>query len=210
MVFTDRIEAAELLSDKLQQYADGDGVLLAIPRGGVPLGYVLSKNLNLPLDLVLSKKIGHPNNPEYAIGSVTEDTQILNEHYAAIYQEYIGNETDRLRAELKKKRLDLIGHAALPSVKNKIVIIVDDGVATGSTILASIASLRKQSPSKIVVAVPVSPLDAAKELSQAADEFICLYQPSHFRGVGQFYQHFDQVSDERVKEFMEEIQRGKK
>lgn len=199
MRFKDRIQAAELVTEKLSQYKNSDGIVLAIPRGGVPLGAIVAKHLNLPLNILLSKKIGHPTNKEYAIGAVTLYGEHLNKQASFVSKEYIETEIEKIRKSLLTRQKLFMGHEPLPNLKDKVVIIIDDGIATGETIIAGIQQLRSQQPKKIIVAVPVSPKDSANRISELADEFICLYLPSEFNGVGEFYENFEQVSDNEVK-----------
>lgn len=193
----DRTEAGFLLSEKLKKYQDTNSVILAVPRGGVPVGFVISKTLHLPLDIVLSKKIGHPYNKEFAIGAVSMDSMILDEH-PNIPQEYIDNEIIRLRLLLQEKYELYMGNRKPLDIENKNVILVDDGIATGNTLLACINMLRKKNPAKIIVAVPVLPYDTVPLFKKNADEFIYLIASNYFRGVGGFYEEFNQVEDEEV------------
>lgn len=196
-VLEDRIEAALLLSEKLKKYRNSNSVILAVPRGGVPIGFIIAKNLHLPLDIILSKKIGHPNNKEFAIGAVSMDSIIIDEH-PDVPKEYIEKEVIRLRKLLQQKYSLYMGNRNPIDITGKNVIVVDDGIATGNTILVSIAMLRKKKPAKIIVAVPVIPYDTVKTFEQHTDEFICLIASKYFRGVGGFYQEFPQVEDEEV------------
>lgn len=193
----DRTEAAILLSEKLKKYKNSNSVVLAIPRGGVPLGYIIAKSLQLPLEIVLSKKIGHPSNKEFAIGAVSLDSIILDEH-PEIPKEYIENEIIHLRNTLRQKYKIYRGNHEPISIKDKNIILVDDGIATGNTLLASIAMLRKQQPAKIIVAVPVLPYDTVPIFEKNTDELFYLIASKHFRGVGEFYEDFQQVEDEEV------------
>jgi predicted phosphoribosyltransferase len=193
----DRTEAGFLLSEKLKKYQDTNSVILAVPRGGVPVGFIISKTLHLPLDIVLSKKIGHPNNKEFAIGAVSMDSMILDEH-PEVPKKYIDHEISRLRQLLKEKYELYNGNRKPIDIENKNVILVDDGIATGNTLLASIAMLRKKKPAKIIVAVPVLPYDTVPIFEKNADEFIYLIAASYFRGVGSLYEEFNQVDDEEV------------
>lgn len=204
MRFKDRIQAATHLSEKLLKYKNTDGVVLAIPRGGMPLGAVVSKNLNLPLSILLSKKIGHPANKEYAIGAVTLFGLHLNENAASVSKDYLESETEKIRSNLLSRQNLFLGNKPLPSIKDKIAIIIDDGIATGETIIAGIQQLRSQEPKKIIVAVPVSAKDTAYKIAQQTDEFICLYLPEDFKGVGEFYENFEQVSDDEVIAILKE------
>jgi predicted phosphoribosyltransferase len=196
-ILKDRKEAGMLLSQKLEKYQHTDTIILAVPRGGVPIGYEISKNLHLPLDIILSKKIGHPFNKEFAIGAVSLDSTIIDE-YPDIPKEYIEREIKNLRESMKDKYNLYRDYRKPEDIKGKTVIVVDDGIATGNTLLASLAMLRKRHPKKIIVAVPVVPFDTVKIFEQNTDEFVYLIAPKDFRGVGRFYESFDQVSDEEV------------
>jgi len=196
-ILQDRKEAATLLSDKLEKYQSSDAVILAVPRGGVPIGYEIAKNLHLPLDIILSKKIGHPLNKEFAIGAVSLDSSFIDNH-PDVSAAYIESEIKKLRATLQDKYNLYMGDRNPTDVKGKIVILVDDGIATGNTLLACIAMLRKSKPKKIVVAVPVVPFDTVSAIQQKADEFVYLIASKDFRGVGGFYENFEQVNDDEV------------
>ncbi|WP_426063550.1 phosphoribosyltransferase [Flavobacterium sp. DSP2-3-1] len=193
----DRIEAGLLLSEKLKKYQDTNSVILAVPRGGVPVGIVISKTLHLPLDIVLAKKIGHPSNKEFAIGAVSMDSMILDEH-SDIPKKFIDDEIIRLRQQLDEKYGRYMGNRKPLDLENKNVILVDDGIATGNTLLSCITMLRKKNPSKIIVAVPVIPYDTVPLFEKNADELIYLTASKYFRGVGSFYEEFNQVEDEEV------------
>lgn len=196
-IFANRTEAGILLSEKLLGYKDTDAVVLAIPRGGVPVGYEIATRLQLPLGILLSKKIGHPHNKEYAVGSVSLDSVIVNERIQ-LPEEYIENEIIRLRKLLLEKQLLYMGNEKFPDVEGKNVIVVDDGIATGSTVLVSIAMLRQKNAGKIIVAVPVVPSDNVELFRAKADEFVFLLAPNYFEAVGAFYEVFRQVEDEEV------------
>lgn len=196
-ILKDRIEAGLLLAEKLKKYHNSNSVVLAVPRGGVPIGYEIAKKLQLPLDIVLSKKIGHPNNKEFAIGAVSLDSMIIDEH-PGIPNTYIDEEITRLRKLLKEKYKLYMGNRAPIDIKGKNVILVDDGIATGNTLLASINMLRKSKPAKIIVAVPVLPYSTLNIFEQNTDEFVYLIASRSFRGVGGFYEDFNQVEDNEV------------
>ncbi|MFO0435847.1 MAG: phosphoribosyltransferase, partial [Sphingobacteriaceae bacterium] len=157
-----------------------------------------------PLSILLSKKIGHPANKEYAIGAVTLFGLHLNENAASVSKDYLESETEKIRSNLLSRQNLFLGNKPLPSLKDKIVIIIDDGIATGETIIAGIQQLRSQEPKKIIVAVPVSAKDTAYKIAQQTDEFICLYLPEDFKGVGEFYENFEQVSDDEVIAILKE------
>ncbi|MFV8336091.1 phosphoribosyltransferase [Flavobacterium sp. RSP29] len=196
-ILKDRIEAGLLLSKKLKKYQNSDSIVLAIPRGGVPVGYVIAKNLHLPLDIVFSKKIGHPNNKEFAIGAVSSDSMILNEH-PNVPQKYIDNEIIRLQKLMKDKYELYMGNRKPLDIKGKNIILADDGIATGNTLLACINMLRKKNPAKIIVAIPVIPSDTVPVVEKNTDEFVYLMAPTYFSGVSGFYEEFNQVEDAEV------------
>lgn len=199
-MFTNRYEAGRLLAEELISYKGKNAIILAVPRGGLPIGAVLAKQLRLPLEVVLIKKIGHPFNKEYAIGAVSLTNIILDKQAADISLDYILEETHKLRAILTERHKRFYKTRKPGKIKNKIAIIVDDGIATGNTILATAQFVYEESPSKVIVAVPVAPRSTILKLTSSAyiDEVICLEQPPDFRGVGEFYEDFDQVSDEEA------------
>lgn len=206
MIFQNREEAARKLVGKLKKYKGSNAVVLAIPRGGVPIGLIISRSLDLPLDLVLSKKIGHPFNPEYAIGSVTfEDVEI--DERADVSEQYLVETTQRIRKNLKEKYLKFLNGREPVPLQGKTLIIVDDGLATGRTALGIIKMLRRKQPSKIVLAIPVSPFDTLENIKEYVDEIICLATPENFFAVGQFYHDFSEVTDEVVNELMREAEK---
>jgi putative phosphoribosyl transferase len=200
-MFQDRIDAGLALSQHLQHYKRVDGVMLAVPRGGVPVAFPIAKILELPLEIILSKKIGHPMHKEYAIGAVSLTGKIVAPN-AVASAEYIEQETINIREQLKEMYIKYMGNKKPTPVEGKIVIIVDDGVATGNTLLSTIDIIRNEHPKKVVVAVPVASQQAAKKLSEVTDEFVCAWIPSHFSSVGEFYVDFTQVEDEEVVEML--------
>jgi len=207
MVFSDRKQAGQLLGEKLADFAHREDVLiLAIPRGGVVVGFELAKKLGLPLQVVVTKKIGAPENSELAIGAVAEDGKpIFNEDLVRRLQvtdAYLRAAT----ASVHKKIADYIQqfrHGKVLHVSGKIVIITDDGVATGSTMEAALSWLREQEPTEVILAVPTGARESIEQLKSLADQTIVLDTPEWFSAVGQFYRQFDQVSDEQVKRFLE-------
>lgn len=205
-MFANRKEAGEMLYKELINYKNNENaVIVSIPRGGVSIGYPLSEKLKLPLELVLSKKIGHPLNKEFAIGAVTLESVILDPEVASEVSEfYIENEVDSLRDILRLRQDWYYGFREPMNLKDKIVIIVDDGVATGNTLISSIQLIQKQQPKEIVIALPVAPkstLDKIKKITMV-NNIICLDTPRSFQAVGQFYEDFGQVEDEEVIELM--------
>jgi len=204
-MFTNREEAGKLLVNKLINYKDNkEVVIVAIPRGGVPVGYELTKKLNVPLEIVLSKKIGHPFNKEYAIGAVTLENSILSDAAKEVSPVYIYDETEHVRALLKQRLYLYYGEKKPLPLKDKIVILVDDGIATGNTIISCIQLIQLQKPSKIIVALPVAPNSALRKIREMPEvnEVICLSAPVDFQAVGQFYEEFDQVNDNEVIEIL--------
>jgi len=197
MVFKDRLEAARLLAKKLELYKSLDGIVYAVPRGGVPIGYFIAGHLHFALEVILTKKIGHPINSEYAIGSVSLQGRILDETHD-VPKSYIESETERIREDLERKYRLFMGKRQPLNPEGKIVIVVDDGIATGNTLMASFDILRKKNPKKLIAAVPVIPFNRVKEISRHVDELVYLTSPKEFHGVGQFYENFEQVSDAEV------------
>jgi putative phosphoribosyl transferase len=205
--FTDRIDAGKKLGLSLKHFK-GKGFVLAIPRGGIVVGYVIAKELGLPLDVIIPRKIGAPDNPELAIGAVAEDgTAILDNRlvsYLGISQEYIKEETERQKQEIHRRSKIYRQDAGYPDVKGLDVIVVDDGIATGSTMKAALASVKNRGAASVTVAVPVGPPSTIEELEKMADRVVCLYKPKFFQAIGQFYSDFSQTEDKEVIELLRE------
>lgn len=203
-MFQDRTDAGLQLADNLKQFKNDNVVILAIPRGGLPLGAIVAKSLNAPLDVALSKKIGHPYNKEYAIGAVSLDDIILSD-VPRINKTYIHQETEKIRQKLRKRFNQYYKSSSPLDLKGKIVIIVDDGVATGNTIKITAQMVNKKQPKKVIVAIPVAPRRAIENMkaSNYIDEVICLETPPNFHAVGQFYLEFREVSDEEAIQLLE-------
>jgi putative phosphoribosyl transferase len=203
-MFSNRIEAGIQLAAKLTKFKNQSGVLLAVPRGGVPVAYAIAKELKLPVELLLTKKIGHPMNKEYAIGAAS-----INDYFIAnpedISEEYIKNELYRIRTRLKEMKEKFKKDKEPTNLQDKIVIIIDDGIATGNTLLGTIHLLRKNKPNKIVIAVPVASKKGFNKLLKEVDEIVMIQIPEIFHGVGEFYENFEQVSDKEVINYLQKI-----
>lgn len=200
MLFADRRGAGRALSGVLQEYAGKDTVVLALPRGGVAVAAEVAVALKAPLGLAIVRKIGYPSQEEYAIGAVTESgPPIWNEQERQMVDaEWTDQAVQRARREAKRRRSAYINGRSEPSVANKTVVLVDDGMATGLTMYAAVAELRGRHPARIVVAVPVAPREAIGWLSPRVDEVVVLYAPVLFDAVGNYYRQFGQLSDADV------------
>jgi len=207
VLFQDQISAGRKLAVKLKSYQGKNGVILAIPRGGVATGFGLSQKLRLPLDVIVTRKIGAPDNPELAVGATgeTKDSLWLNKRLIkelGIDRNYLYSEVKIQKLEIKRReRIYRQGKKPL-DLKDKIVILVDDGVATGATMVSAIREARAMKARKVVAATPVASVEAAERLKKEADEFICLQTPALFFSVGQWYQNFRQYSDQEVIKFL--------
>lgn len=206
-MFQNRIDAAKQLVPKLIGYKHNpDALILAIPRGALEIGAVLRDELGLPLDIVVTKKIGAPGNEEYAIGVVGPDgLWEVNESVVKSYgipREYIDDEAKRLQHVIRRRYEDYRGDPNPPDLKDKTCLVVDDGIATGFTTLAAMRYLRRQKPKKIILAVPVAATDSYERLRREVDKLICLDIRDDFYAVGQFYREFPQVSDEEAKKLL--------
>jgi predicted phosphoribosyltransferase len=199
----DRVEAGKRLAAALEGTVGKDGIVLAIPRGGLVVGYEVAKALDILLDVIIPRKMGAPGNSELAIGAMTEDgTIILDERLVKMLQvskQYITEESERQTQEIERRLKLYRGDRPYPNLKDREVIIVDDGIATGSTMEAALLSVRRRGAKKIIVAVPVCPESTMKQLEKKADKVFCLFMPEPFYAIGQFYTLFDQTSDEEVK-----------
>jgi putative phosphoribosyl transferase len=204
-LFRDRIEAGRLLAGKLGEYANCEGVLiLALPRGGVPVGFEVAKSLNAPLDIFVVRKLGLPGDEELAMGAIASgNVRVLNDEVVRSFgvpNSVMDTVAKREEVELQRRERLYRGDAPGPDVAGKTVLLVDDGIATGSTMRAAVAALRRQGPSRIVVAVPVAPPTTCKELQAEADEVVSVIAPENFYAVGQWYEIFDQTTDMQVRE----------
>jgi len=206
MIFKDRHEAGQQLARELSKYKNKkDVIVLGIPRGGVEVAFNIAKTLKIPLSIVVTKKIGHPFESEFAIGAVSPGGHYsINKQYQAEAGEgYIKNTIKELTKEINRRYKEYTNEK-LPKLKNKIVILVDDGLATGFTMLSAVEYVQSQNPKKIIVAIPVAAQDSFEKVKAAANEVVCLQIPVFFAAVGGFYQNFMQLEDEEVKYYLKE------
>jgi putative phosphoribosyl transferase len=208
-MFQDRIEAGLLLAAKLKKYKNREGIVLAVPRGGVPVAYAVAKELNFPIEVILTKKIGHPVNKEYAIGAASLTDYFIIPH-ENVSDEYIEQELKRVRSRLKEMYVRFMGDKEPENLAGKTVIVIDDGIATGNTLLGTIHVLRKGKPGKIIIGVPVASKSAVEKLSKEVDEVVAVLIPEEFYGVGAFYKDFEQVSDDEVMFYLDKLREMKK
>ena len=205
MIFKDRVDAGQQLAQRLTSYSGNKEVLLyALPRGGVVVGAEVAKTIGLPLDVIVTRKIGAPENEEYAIGAMAETGEVIwNEaerfaHDQKVLQKII----DKEKKEATRRIASYRNNRPLPEMKGKTVIIIDDGVATGLTIRAAIAAARHQHAAKIILAVPHGAAETLSELRHEADEVIAIDEPEMYGSVGQYYEVFPQTSDQEVIELL--------
>ena len=211
MVFRDRVEAGRLLASRLTSYRDDpSGLILALPRGGVAVGYELTLALHLPLDVFITRKLSTPENPEYAIGALSETGAIyLNpdavEVFQLSHQELEGFIGDQRREIVRRQQLYRNG-LSLPTLNDRTVILVDDGMATGATFFATIEAVMELSPRRVVAAIPVAPADTIARVRGTVDELVVLSTPEPFMAVGHYYQNFTQVDDAQVLAYLRAAQ----
>jgi putative phosphoribosyl transferase len=206
-VFRDRSEAGRVLAEQLAAYADRpDAIVLALPRGGVPVGYEVAEALHAPLDVFLVRKLGAPGHEELAMGAVaTGGVRVLNEQVvrALHIPDQVIDAVARWELEELARRERLYrGDRPPPDVRRRTVILVDDGLATGATMLAAVRALRQQQPARIVVAVPIASRDTCELLRDEVDDVICAATPDPFYAVGLWYENFEQLTDEEVRELL--------
>jgi putative phosphoribosyl transferase len=207
MLFRDRTEAGRRLAAKLMAYANRSDVLvLALPRGGAPVAYEVAQALHAPLDVFLVRKLGLPGHEELAMGAIASGgTRVLNQEVVSqlnISEEVIENVAAEEQQELTRRERAYRGERPVPNVHDRTVILVDDGLATGSTMRAAVAALRRQNPARIIVAVPVGSHETCAELEREADEVVCAGMPEPFYAVGLWYDDFTQTTDEEVHDLL--------
>jgi predicted phosphoribosyltransferase len=209
MQYLNRKDAGLQLAEKLSPYANRDDVIvLALPRGGVPVAFEVAKALHAPLDVFIVRKLGVPGHSELAMGAIAMGgVTLFNKGIVSdlhISKEEIDTVIAKESQELQRRELAYRGTHTPPNIKHKTVILVDDGIATGASMHVAIDALRRLEPSKIIVAVPVAPTDASDLFSTIADEFICPLVPPHFNAVGQWYEDFTQTEDDEVHTLLAE------
>jgi predicted phosphoribosyltransferase len=204
-MFKDRKDAAFQLAKALEQYKDTEAIVLGIPRGGAETGFYVAKHLNADFSLLVCRKLGHPENPEYAIGAIAEDgTVFLNKHaHIEVSQKVLDKIVEQEKMEIERRIKVLRQGEPLPELKNKTVILVDDGIATGATLSAGIEMCKKQHAARIVVAAPVSAVEKKRALTEEVDDVVILETPVFYRSVSQAYRSFYNLTDREVVQFME-------
>jgi putative phosphoribosyl transferase len=207
VIFTDRVEAGERLAERLRALAGPDAIVLGIPRGGVVVAREVARSLGLPLDVVVPRKLGAPANPELGIGAVAPQARVVDEFLVrrlGVSPEYLERETARQLEEIQR-RVETYREGRPPlDVTGETCIVVDDGVATGSTAEAACLSLQRQGAARVILAVPLAPPETTEKLRACADDVVVLEQPEPFYAVGQWYRNFPQLTDEEVIEALRE------
>lgn len=210
MMFEDRKDAGRRLAKALEKYADEDVIVFALPRGGVVLGAEIARSLGAPLDLIIAKKIGHPRNSEYAIGAMADEGPPLwnPAETQDLEPRWLEEEVKKGRREIERRREIYLGGRAPYHVEGKTAIIVDDGIATGLTMMAAISEMKRRHPRRLIVAIPVTPSSTAQRLSAMVDDLVSLDIDAHYRGtVGAYYEDFNQVEDREVIALLQSIEK---
>ncbi|MBD2346583.1 phosphoribosyltransferase [Anabaena subtropica] len=207
MLFKDRTAAGQVLAKKLADYANRPNILvLALPRGGVPVGFEVAKALNAPLDVLVVRKLGVPDNEELAMGAIASGgVRILNQSIVNQFQipdEVIARVAVQQERELKRRENMYRGDRPFPDLKGQTVILVDDGLATGATMWAAVMSVKQQQPKEVVIAVPVAAPETCEEMQSKVEKIICANTPTPFYSVGLWYEKFPQTTDDEVRELL--------
>jgi predicted phosphoribosyltransferase len=207
-IFQDRRQAGRRLAEELSHYAGRDDVIvLALPRGGVPVGYEVARRIGAPLDVFLVRKLGTPGQPELGMGAIaTGGVRVMNDDVVGslgIAPEQIEQVAEREGEELRRRQEAYRGDRPEPKLEGRVAILVDDGLATGATMKAAVRAVRAQAPQRIVVGVGTAPPRTAEEFRSLVDEFVCLVEPAMFMGVGGSYADFSQTSDAEVRRLLE-------
>ena len=205
MVFESREEAGTLLADQLKKYGK-DCVVLAIPRGGVVVGAQIARALSCPLEVIITRKLSAPNNPELAIGATTSKGGVVLDQELIkrleVTKGYIRSELSRQQKEARRREKVYLKGETI-NITDKTVILVDDGIATGATVETAIQAVKEKLPAKVVLAVPVAPPHTVERLKNEVDELVVLSTPEHFWAIGEFYEHFPQISDGEVVKILQ-------
>ncbi|MGA3004794.1 MAG: phosphoribosyltransferase [Acetobacteraceae bacterium] len=210
MLFDNRRESGRLLAERLLKFKDQHPVVLALPRGGVPVGFEVARALAAPLDLVLVRKIGAPHNEEFAVGAITDGehpTVVIDQHLVRrldISSAYLDEAKTAALAEIERRRHVWLGDRPPVDIAGRTAIVVDDGIATGATMRAALQATRARKPARVVLAVPIAAPDSLDDLRHEADDVVCLDAPENFMAVGQFYRHFPQLRDAEVTALLAE------
>lgn len=205
-LFEDRVDAGRKLAARLEQYRGPETIVLAIPRGGVVIGYQVAEALGAPLDVIVPRKVGAPGQPELAVGAIGDDQVVLDQQiisYLNVPKSYLDEEIERQKREIERRMRLYRGDRPFPDLAGKTVILVDDGMATGSTTLAATRALRARHPGRLILAVPVAPQESVAKLRPEVDEIIVLETPEPFFAVGAWYANFDQTTDEEVIDLLQ-------
>lgn len=206
--FRDRRDAGRRLAERLAVYRGADALVLGVPRGGVPVAYEVARRLGAELDIVVARKLGAPGYPELAIGAVTADGGCVRNDAVidslAVPARYLEEESAAQLAEARRRETTLRGGLPARSAHGRIALVVDDGLATGATMRAAVAAVRRQNPSRLIVAVPVGSREACAALRAEVDELVCLAEPEPFAAVGYYYGHFAATEDDEVRRLLGE------
>ncbi|MBW4559350.1 MAG: phosphoribosyltransferase [Trichormus sp. ATA11-4-KO1] len=207
MLFKNRTAAGQFLAGELADYANrSDVIVLGLPRGGIPVAFEIAKALNVPLDVLVARKLGVPEQEELAMGAIASGgVRIINEHIVNlvnISDETIARVAVQEERELERREQLYRGDRPFPDLQGRTVILVDDGLATGATMWAAVASVRRQQPALIVIAVPVAATETCQELAEAVDDIVCAATPSPFYSVGLWYEDFPQTTDDEVRDLL--------
>ena len=210
-LFLDRRDAGERLAGALQDLSGHDVVVLGIPRGGVEVAAVVAERLGAPLDVVVPRKVGAPGNPELGLGAVAEGVEVLDDRLISmlgVSKEYLRRELAAQQEEIRRREAAYRGNRPPVDLKGRVAVVVDDGVATGGTAAAALRWARSRGAGRVVLAVPVAPTEILDRLGPEADELRILHMPEPFYAVGQWYEEFGQVSDERVIDLLSKARSG--
>lgn len=212
--FRDRVEAGRELARALSEYRGKDIIVLGMPRGGVVVAKEVAQSLGAQLDVVVTRKIGAPDEPELAVGAVTQEGEVIIDREVAesvgATAEYLEEEASRKKLEVQERMRSLRGDRPYPALQGRTVIVVDDGIATGNSVRAAVLSIRKRGPKAVVVAVPVAPPGSVEKLSRDGTRVVCLRQPSFFFAIGEYYREFGQVEDAEVRRLLEGAAPGRR